>query len=352
MPEIITFLQKLISIPGLSGYEAPVRNLIEEAWRPLSDEIHTSRLGSLHALRKGTTSEPRCRALVEAHMDAIGLMVAGLVGEFIRVSAIGGVDTRVLVGQLVTVHAKEDLPGVIVCPPAHMLPKNAGDPPESLDYLLVDVGLLPDEVEHMVSIGDRVSFAQTPICMSDGYLAGHSLDNRASIAALTFCLQELQGRQISWDVWTAATTVEEESLNGALTSAFQLQPDLAIVVDVTFGRGPGSPDYLTFPLGKGPTLSWSPIIHPGLHKAFSMLAGRLEIPYQLEPIPNSTYTNADVIHSAGQGIPTMLLEIPIRYMHTPVEMVSISDIHNTGRLIAAFISSLEAGFLEGLSRDD
>jgi putative aminopeptidase FrvX len=257
-----------------------------------------------------------------------------------------------LPGQLVTVHGREDLPGVIVCPPANTLPKSAGDPPSRLDFFLIDVGLLSEEVDQKVRIGDLVSFVQEPLQLSDGYLAGHSLDNRASVTALTLCLQELENRPIYWDVWMAATTQEEESLGGALTSAFQLRPALAVVVDVTFGKGPGSPDYLTFPLGKGPTLSWGPVIHPGLHKAFKDLAERLEIPFQHEPIPNFSYTNADMIHSVGQGIPTMLLEIPIRYMHTATEMVSISDIRQTGRLLAEFAASLEADFLKGLGWDD
>ena len=352
MPEIIPFLHKLISAPGLSGYETPVRDLIKDTWEPLCDEMQISRLGSLHALRKGRGPKPRPSILIEAHMDTIGLMVTGLVGEFLKVSPIGGVDHRILPGQLVTVHGREDLPAVIVCPPAHLLPKSAGDPPSSLDYLLVDSGLLSEEVEQKVQIGDLVSFAQTPLQMSSGFVAGHSLDNRASVAALTLCLQELENRPINWDLWMAATTLEEESLGGALTSAYQLHPDLAVVVDVTFGKGPGSPDYMTFPLGKGPTLSWGPVVHPRLHQAFKQLANHLEIPYQHELIPNYSYTNADMIHAVAQGIPTMLLEIPIRYMHTSTEMVSISDILQTGRLLAEFAASLDADFLEGLSWDD
>jgi tetrahedral aminopeptidase len=352
MSELFAFIHQLISAPGLSGYEKPVRDLIEDAWRPFTDELQTSRLGSLHALRKGQGPEPRPRILIEAHMDAIGLMVKGLVGEFIRIAPIGGVDHRVLPGQMVTVHGCEDVRGIIVCPPANRLPKGAGDPPSSLDYLLIDTGLPPKQLEETVHVGNLVSFAQVPLQMSDRFLAGHSLDNRASVAALTLCLQEMKNHPVCWDVWAAATALEEESLGGALTSAFQIQPDLAVVLDVTFGRGPASPDYLTFPLGKGPTLSWGPVIHPGLHKAFRELAERLKIPFQIEPIPQSTYTNADMIHTVAHGIPTMLIEIPIRYMHTATEMVSLDDIRYASRLLVEFITRLDSDFLTGLSRDD
>src|SRR5512139_1788844 len=117
--DILPFLKDLISAPGISGYESGVRPLIEKAWQPLTDELSQSRLGSLHGLRRGTAPAPRPSLLISAHMDAIGLMVTGVVGEFLRITEIGGVDPRVLPGQLVTVHASQDqdLPGIVVQPP-------------------------------------------------------------------------------------------------------------------------------------------------------------------------------------------------------------------------------------------
>ena len=351
MTEITPFLKQLISVPGLSGYEAPVRDLIEQEWRLLCDEIHLSRLGNLQALRRGAGPEPRPSLLIAAHMDAIGMLVSGQVGEFLRLAAIGGIDPRILPGQLVTVHGKRELPGVIVQPPLHMLPEEAQELSPRLEYLLVDVGLLPAEVRRLVQLGDLVSFAQPPLEMGD-FLAGHSLDNRSSIAALTICLRELQNRHTSWDVWAVATVQEEESLAGALTSAFQLHPSLAVTIDTTYGTGPGSPNHLSFPLDKGPTLAWGPNIHPGLHRTFKEIADRLKIPYQFEPIAADSGTDAMVIQIAAEGIPTMLLEIPLRYMHSPVEMVSLNDVRRTGLLIAEFAAGLGETFLERLSLDD
>jgi len=349
---LMPFLKQLISVPGLSGYESPVRDLIEEVWSPLTDEIHLSRLGSLHALRRGVGPEPRPGLIIAAHMDAIGLMVTGLIEGFLRVTEVGGLDPRVLPGQLVVVHGRQDLAGVIVRPPDHLLPEDASPGRMSLDYLLIDTGLLASEVERLVRIGDLVSFAQPPLQLSDEYLAGHSLDNRASVAAVTVCLQQLQGRQTAWDVWAVATSQEEETLGGAMTSAFQLRPTLAVALDVTFGEGPDSPSHETFPLGKGPMLSWGPNIHPGLFKTFKDLADRLEIPYRLEPIPASSATDAVALQISAEGIPTMLIEIPLRYMHTPVEMVSIKDIQRTGRLLAEFAAGLDGAFMDHLSWDE
>ncbi|OGO62673.1 MAG: hypothetical protein A2Z45_00520 [Chloroflexi bacterium RBG_19FT_COMBO_55_16] len=352
MTELLPFLKSLISAPGLSGHEAPVRSLIEAAWRPLADEVSTSRLGSLHALKRGTAPEPRPSILLAAHMDAIGLMVTGLVEGFLRVTEVGGVDGRVLPGQLVTVHGREDLPGIIVLPPAHLLPPEGRKGAVTINYLLVDTGLHPNQMQDLVRVGDLISFAQQPLELRGETLAGHSLDNRASVAAVTQCLQELKGRAHAWDVWVVATAQEEETLGGAKTSAFQLRPQLAVAIDVTWGRGPNTPDYKTFPLGKGPTLGWGPNIHPGLHRAFKELADQLEIPNAVEVMPLHSGTDAITLQVAAEGIPTMVISIPLRYMHTPVEVVALKDITRAGHLLAEFIAQLGVDFMDKLTWDE
>lgn len=352
MIELLPFLKSLISIPGLSGHEAPARELIEAAWRPLADEIQYSRLGSLHALRRGSGAEPRPSLLLAAHMDAIGMMVTGIVDGFLRLTQVGSLDARVLPGQLVTVHGRQAVPAVISQPPAHLLPPETKDKPVPLQHLLVDTGLLPDEVTRLVRVGDLVSFAQPPLEMGGEVLAGHSLDNRASVAAVTVCMQELQARRVHWDVWAVATVLEEESLGGALTSAFDLHPTLAVAIDVTFGSSSGSPSHKTYPLGKGITLGWGPNIHPRFFKAFKELADRLEIPYQMEVIPDHSGTDAAALQVAAAGAPSMVLSIPLRYMHTPVEMVSLKDINRAGRLLAEFAAQLDDKFMDRLAWDD
>ncbi len=353
MTELLPFLKTLISASGLSGYESPVRALIEDAWRPLTDELNTSKLGSLHGLRRGVLPvQPRPSLLLAAHMDAIGLMVKGEVDGLLLVTEVGGLDPRVLPGQLVIVHGRQDLPGVIVQPPGHLLPEKYRHTAVPLEYLLVDTGRLPREVTRWVRVGDLVSFAQPPIELNGGSLVGHSLDNRASVAVLTSCLQELKGRTAGWDVWVVATTQEEETLGGAFTSSYQLRPTLAVAVDVPFATGPGSPSDQTFPMGKGPALGWGPNIHPALFKAFKELAERLEIPYKLEAIPRHSGTDAIGIQVTAEGIPTMVIGIPLRYMHTPVEMVAMKDITRAGRLLAEFIAQLDDKFMEQLKWEE
>jgi putative aminopeptidase FrvX len=352
MTNILPFLKEIISVSGLSGYERAVRPLIEKAWAPLTHELSTSRLGSLHGLRRGGGSEPRPSILLAAHMDAIGLMVTAIVDGYLRLTSVGGIDARVLPGQLVTIHGREELQGVIAPPAWHLLPPHLSSGVVPLEYLLVDTGRLPDEVQQLVRVGDLVSFAQPPLETAGETLVGHTLDNRASVAVVTACLEELSKRPHAWDVWAVASVQEEVTLGGAFTSGFALHPTLSVAIDVTFASGPGSPSHRTFPMGKGPTLIWGPNVHPALFKAFKELAEKLEIPYSLEPAPRHTGTDGFALQVVAEGIPNMVIGIPLRYMHTPVEMVAIKDITRAGRLLAEFIAQLDEHFMDQLTWED
>jgi putative aminopeptidase FrvX len=357
MTNILPFLKSLLSIPGLSGYEAPVARLIEAEWGPLVDELSRSRLGSVHGFKRGAGENPRPSIMLAAHMDAIGLMVTQIEDGFLRITSIGEVDSRILPGQAVIVHAtgagrKEDLPGVIVMPPAKLLPPGNGNGVVDIAHLFVDVGLLPSKVASLVRIGDLVSFGTEAVEMSEEILSGHSIDNRASVAALTLCLQELQSRLHGWDVWAIATVQEEIEYAGAATSAFHLRPELAIAVDGTFAKGPGVNHWDSFELGKGPTFGYGPNIHPYLFSQFLELADRLEIPYATEIVPTSSNMDGMATQITAEGIPTFLLSIPIRNMHTPVEMVALKDIQRAGRLLAEFIAGLELEFMSTITWDD
>lgn len=348
MDKLETFVQALLSAPGLSGYEKPVSDLIAEAWRPLTDEITYSQLGSLHALRKAAATEPRPSLMLAAHMDAIGLMVKDIQHGFLLITQIGGVDPRVLPGQLVTVHGVREIAGVVQVIPDRFLPASAAGKPPTFDNLFVDTGLSERELNRSVRIGDIISFASQPLHMGDGYISGHSLDNRASVAALTVCLEELKHFNLQWDVWCAATVQEEMHLIGAYASTFHLQPALGIAVDVTFAQEPGLKDHTTFPLGKGPTIGLGANIHPMLYKQFIETAKEIDMPYAIETMPRSSGTDAMAMQITAAGVPTMVIGIPIRYMHTPYELTTLKDIRRTGRLLAHFITNLRADSLSAL----
>jgi endoglucanase len=348
MTDILPFLKSLISTSGLSGHESPVAALIESQWRALVDETSLSRVGSLHGLKKGSGKPPRPSVMIAAHMDAIGMMVSKVVDGFLHITNVGGIDVRVLPGAPVIVHAGngEELHGVVAMPSAKLLPEDDSTGVIAMKHLLVDTGLTAREVEKKVRVGDLVSFANEPMDLAGEVISGHSLDNRASVAALTVCLEELQGKSHVWDVWAVATVQEETSYLGGYTSAFQLRPDIAIAVDGTFAKGPGANGWQTHEMGKGVGICMGPNLHPFLHKKLTETADRLEIPWFLDVTPKHSGTDAYPMQTTLEGIPTALVEYPLRYMHTPVEMVAVKDIRRVGRLLAEFIASLESDFVQ------
>jgi endoglucanase len=352
MTELKPFLKHLLSLPGLSGYEDPVREVIADAWRPLVDELSVSRLGSLHGLKRGDGSTPRHSILLSAHMDAIGLMATTIKDGFIHFTEVGGVDPRILPGSPVLVHTRTgDLPGVVVLPSDRLVKPSAQGKPAPLSGLLVDIGLEPDEVQQRVKPGDLISFATPPIELAGDVISGHTLDNRASVAALTVALDELQRLRHNWDVWMVASVQEEETLGGALTSPFEIKPDAAIAVDVTFAKGPGASDFFTYPLGKTVPIGWGPNIHPGIYKALEKTAKDLEMDYEKDVMPTMSGTDAMGIQIIAGGIPTGVVSIPLRYMHTPVESVAYADIERCGRLLANFVARLTPDFVDTLTAE-
>ncbi len=340
--DLSEFLPELLRQPGLSGTEAPVRDFLAARWQPLADDLLVSPIGTLTALRRGSAPEPRPRVLFAAHMDTIGMMVSKVEGEFLHIAPIGGLDPRVLPGQAVTVFTESNaLPGLLVAPPDRLLPPEMRGKPVPLTHLLVDTGLNARQVARRVRVGDRVAFAQPPEMLGEETIMGPGLDNRASVAAFTLALEAMQGRTPAWDVYFSATVQEEETLGGAQTIAYELRPDVAVAVDVSFATGPGVGEAKGFPLGEGILLGFGPNIHPKVHAAVKAVAERLEIPYHVEYLPTHSGTDAMALQVAAAGAASMVVSIPLRYMHTPVEMVSLKDIRRAARLLAEFVVALD-----------
>jgi endoglucanase len=287
-------------------------------------------------------------------MDEIALMVKQVVAHnsngFLRLTNVGGVDIRHLYGQLVTVHGRRDLSGIIGSLPAAMLPADKKDKPFGWEDLCVDVGLAAAEVEELVSIGDFISFRQPLRKLQGKRVAGKALDNRASVAAVTVCLDYLNGRSHDWDIIAVATSQEETRLLGAYTSAYSQRPDAAIAIDVTFGKGPGANDAGTFELGGGPTLDLGPNVHPGILAGLQDAAKALEL--KVSTATHSRYSGTDAfgLQVAREGIPTGLIGIPLRYMHTMVESIDTADVERSGRLMGEFAARLNDKFIDKLAK--
>jgi putative aminopeptidase FrvX len=350
--EVIPLLKQLSEADGIAGHEGPVRELLRQTWQPFVDEMREDKLGSLIALKRGLKSElaevPRPKLMLAAHMDEIGLMVTGVEEGFLRITRVGGADRRVLLGLEVVVHGRRDLPGVVATRPPHVLPQEERKKTVPWDKLFVDVGLPAEEVERLVKVGDLISIQREMVELKNRHVAGKAMDDRVCVAAVTLALEQLASVRHAWDVFAVATVQEETGLKGAITAAYGVAPDLAVALDVTFGKHPGVSELDTVPLGEGPAIGVGPNFHPGLVTRLKEVAEAREIPYHIEPIPGHSGTDAWAIQVTREGVPTALVSVPLRYMHQPVETLAAQDVERAGRLLAAFIAGLEADFLESL----
>jgi putative aminopeptidase FrvX len=347
--DLSALLKRLSEAHGISAYEAPVREIVREEFARHSHEVRVTKMGSVVGVRHGSGAAPRRKIMLSAHMDEIGLMVTGVEKGFLRITKVAGSDARVMLGQEVVVHGRRELPGVIGSRPPHVLPPDERDRVLPFDQLFVDVGLPETQVKRLVRVGDLISIRRAAFELKGGLFCGKALDDRASVAAVAVCLETLAASQHKWDVLGVASVQEETTFLGAATSAHGLQPDVAIAIDVTFGEQNGVSDTRTVGMGKGPAIGIGPNFHPELVKALVDTASKLEMPYQMDPMPGASGTDAWPIQVARDGIPTALLSIPLRYMHTPVETVSLRDIERTGKLMAAFIAHLDDEFVKTLT---
>jgi tetrahedral aminopeptidase len=343
---LIELLRDLTQASGISGDEAEARAVAEKAFAPYADALRTDALGNLIALKKGMrAAEAPCRAiLLAAHMDEIGLMVTALEGSFLRFTRVGGVDVRTILGQEVLVHGRQPLPGLIGNRPPHVLTAEERGKPVPLQEMFIDTGLSAERLAALVRVGDLVTLRRDLVELDGGYVSGKALDDRAGVATLALALEALHTLRHEWDVFAVATTQEEVGCRGAVVSAYGVAPDIAIAVDVGFGAQRGVDEDESIKMDGGPSVMRGPNIHPDMYERLVSVAKEVELPYQVEVAGGETGTDAWAIQVARQGIPTALLSIPLRYMHTTVETAHLHDIQRTGRLMALFISGLNEEF--------
>lgn len=342
-------LRTLVEAHAPTGHEEPVRDLLGETWATLTDEIMHDGLGSLIGIKRATDPlTPRRKIMLAAHIDEIGMMVREVVDGFVLLHRISGVDNRVMPSQTVLVHGREPLPGIVAATPPHLL--NAEDRKKypTWNDLVVDVGLPAAEVAAKVRPGDLITVDVPMIELGGRKVAGKAMDDRACVAAVTMCLHILGGVEHQWDVYAAATVQEEVGLRGAAAAAHAIDPDVAIALDVTFASQPGFNGNGAVELGGGPALSFGPNFHMKLFDKIKASAKELEMTLQDDIITGRSGTDAWAIQVARGGVPTALLNVPVRSMHSPVETVDLRDIERAGRLLAHFIAGLDANFLAAI----
>jgi putative aminopeptidase FrvX len=360
-------LRELLAARGPSGYETAPAAVWTAAARAFGADAQVDVVGTPSARVPGRDSSAR-RLMVMGHIDEIGLIVTHIDDEgYLWFREVGGWDAQILVGQRVVLGTRAgEIPGVIGKKPIHLLREEERKKVAEVRDLHIDVGARDGEqARELVRIGDVAVLAGDTVELPNGRVASRALDNRlGSFVALETARLVAQagsadgsggakggdkdggGTSAEWELIAVAAAQEETTFGGSRTSAFSLKPDAAIVVDVTHATdAPGIEvkEAGKHPLGSGPVLSRGSTLHPRLFELLHDAAERESIPFTVEAIGRNTGTDADAVHLSRGGVPTALVSVPIRYMHSPVELVALADVHAAARLIAAAARTLDAG---------
>ncbi len=300
----------------------------------LSKYAEVSRHGTSGVIAKIDKGQ-KYTLLLDAHIDEVGFVVTSVSDTgFLKVSNVGGIDPRILLASRVTVHGKSDIPAVFTSTPPHLAKKE--NETVSLDDILLDTGL-GEKASDYISVGDFVTFDSHFATLGERFV-GKSFDDRAAVVCLIKVASEIYDKNLPVNIIISLSEQEELGTRGAITSAFDVDPDEAIAIDVSFGKAPGIAAHESGKLGGGAMIGISPILNKKMTDRLSALAKEKDIPHQFEVMSGKTGTDADVISVTKSGIPSALLSIPLRNMHTPEEIIDPRDLDSVCRLLSAYIT--------------
>lgn len=286
----------------------------------------------------GTMGKGSTHILLDAHIDQIGLVVRHIDDKgFLLVDKVGGPDLRVLTGAEVTVHGKRDIFGVVSSVPPHLQKGDNKNESVDLKAMAVDIGYSKEKAQEIVCVGDRVTLKTPRFELMGDKIVSSSFDDRCCIAVILRALELTKDKLNNLKISVLFSVQEETGGSGAKTGSFSLMPDIAVALDVGFGDDPYTDKSQTITLGKGPSIGISPTLDKSLTNELKAICAEMNIPYQNDVMGGRTGTNADSINNTGRGIKTALLSVPLRYMHTGCEVISVDDIENAARLLAHFL---------------
>ncbi len=337
------FFQSLVEAPSPSGFEQPAQRIYRKFTEPYADEVKTDVHGNVFALKKGTG---KLNIMICGHADEIGLMVKYINEKgYIYFSAIGGIDPSNLPGSRVDIHhGNKVVRGVIGRKAIHLLSADERGKIPKLTAMYIDIGAKDKkDAEKKVSIGDHITFTKGMETLNKDIVTTKAADNKCGIYIAATALKELSGKTVVPNVYSVSAVQEEVGLRGSTTSAFNINPDVAIAIDVTHATD--TPDTSKVndgdvDLGKGPAVAVGAAVNPKVFSLLKEVAKEQKIAIQIEPCSNRTGTDTDAIQISRGGVATGLISIPTRYMHTPSEIISLKDVDDSVKLIVAFIEKL------------
>lgn len=346
--EISQHLADLTRLSSIAGHEQRVAQHLQSIWAPLVDEASISPNGNYVGVKRGTGEGRRPRVLAAAHIDSIGFMVSELLpGGFVRFVPVGGFDRRILLAQAVEIHGKRIVPGAIGSKPPHILAAAERGKMPLWEDLYIDTGLDDATLKDLVPIGSPILYRVEAAPLLNGRFTSRYLDNRASVAALGVALEQLQGLRHQADFYAVGNISEEFGrYPGSTQATFDVRPDVAIAVDVTFANQPCAEEEEVFPLGGGVTIAVGPNAHRGLQRLMEQVARDFGVPFHREVLPRESGTDAWAMQVVAGGAVSGIISIPVRNMHTAVEVVEIADIERAGRLLAQVTAAITSRQLE------
>lgn len=332
-------LEELCGCTAPSGFEAPAAAAAARLLEPLVDEVKTDRMGNVIGVRRCGRPDAK-KLLLDAHLDEIGLLVTGVEEGFLRFRSVGGVDPRMLPGRELWILTQPPLPGVVACQPPHLHDGDAENKSIPIADLRIDVGLSQEQAEARIPVGTPVVYRGSCFALGQDQMCGKAMDDRSCFAVLMRAMELLADKELDVDVYVMGSTREEVSGVGATVGTWSVQPDCCVAVDVTHGRTPDGPSDKTFKLGGGPAVGVGPNMTRWMTKRMLDKAREREIPYQQEVMSGHTGTNGWEMQISREGVATSVLSLPLKYMHTPIETLSLSDLEQTAQLLAAFTEDL------------
>lgn len=340
---VFSFFKTLADAPSPSGFEQPAQRVWRAYVGPHVDELKSDVMGNTWGVLQGQVDRPR--VMLSGHVDEIGLMVQYIDDQgFLYFAPIGGVDAHLLPGQRVRVHGRGgSVLGVIGRKPIHLLEQDERTKVAKVKELCIDIGVADRAgADALVAVGDPATFVAEMERLQGDRVAARGLDDKMGSLVVAEVLRRLSARkgELRCTVFGVSTVQEEVGLRGATTSAFGIDPDVGLCVEVTFATDHPGVDKKSIgdvQLGKGPVLSRGANINPRVFELLRETAAEAGISLQYEAAPRATGTDANVMQLNRSGVATALVEIPLRYMHTPAEVLSLADVEAAIELLVAFL---------------
>ena len=349
-PDSFRFLKALLEAPSPSGYEQPAQKLFRSYIRRYADKVSGDVMGNAFGFLRGK-GEKGLTVMLAGHCDEIGFMVKFIDEQgFVYFAAIGGIDEQLLPGSRVQIHSQKGaILGVIGRKPIHLLEPKEREKGVKIYNLFIDFGARNSkEAERTVRIGDPVTFVGGVEKLGSDRIVSRGLDDKVGsfvAAEVVRIIRERKMRPLC-SIYAVSTVQEEVGLRGATTSAYQIQPDLGIAIEV--GHASDYPEIDKkrvgeYKLGAGPIIARGANINPRVFELLVRTAQKKKLPVQILGAPRATGTDANVIQLSRKGVATGLISIPLRYMHTPAEVLSLKDLESTCQLLVDFLYDLEEG---------